>query len=263
MHVRARRRDHEQVTRPREAVDPDVARHLPLGLLDVQVARADDHVDRVDGLGAVGERGDGLSATDRVDPGGARKPASGEHRRVHLAGGTGRSAHGHVGYPGDARGDHAHHDRARVRRPAAGHVDPGTPHRDLPQQHLVPVEVDDGELVSQPRTRNRADVVDRALEPGPDIRIQPLEGGIQVGGGDLDRRRLGAGRVKAPGVVLQRGVALGSDLADDLRHTVAHRRPRGDERSQLRRERDRIAVDRRQALTLHRVAPADDRSPRP
>ena len=89
VHVRARRRDHEQVTWPCEPVDPDVARHLSLRLLDVQVARTDDHVDRLDGLGAVGERGDGLSATDRVHPGGARKPASGKHRLVHVAGGTG------------------------------------------------------------------------------------------------------------------------------------------------------------------------------
>ena len=38
---------HQQVAGPEEAVDPDVARDQPLGLLDVEGARAGDHVDRV------------------------------------------------------------------------------------------------------------------------------------------------------------------------------------------------------------------------
>ena len=37
---------------PGEAVDPDACRELALGLLHVQVAGADDHVDAADRLGA-------------------------------------------------------------------------------------------------------------------------------------------------------------------------------------------------------------------
>ena len=42
---RRRRGDHEQVARAGEAVDADLPEHLALGLLHVQVAGADDHVD--------------------------------------------------------------------------------------------------------------------------------------------------------------------------------------------------------------------------
>ena len=59
--------DHDQVARPGEAVDPDLPEHLPLGLLNVQVSRADDHVDRLDRLGAVRERRDRLRPAHPVD----------------------------------------------------------------------------------------------------------------------------------------------------------------------------------------------------
>ncbi len=45
-------RQHQQVARSGEAVDAHVRRHLPLGLLHVQVARPDDHIDRRDRVGA-------------------------------------------------------------------------------------------------------------------------------------------------------------------------------------------------------------------
>ena len=62
---------HEQVAGAGEAVDADVAGDLALGLLHVEAARAGDHVDAADRLGAVGERGDGLRAAHPqhlVDP---------------------------------------------------------------------------------------------------------------------------------------------------------------------------------------------------
>ena len=43
--VRAGAGQHEQVGRPGEAVDADAAGHLALGLLHVEVAGPDDHVD--------------------------------------------------------------------------------------------------------------------------------------------------------------------------------------------------------------------------
>jgi hypothetical protein len=62
--VRAER--DQQVARAGEAVDADRRRQLVLGLLHVQVARADDHVDARDAVGAVGERGDRLRAAHAV-----------------------------------------------------------------------------------------------------------------------------------------------------------------------------------------------------
>jgi hypothetical protein len=45
---------------------PTRPRQLPLGLLDVEIAGADDHIDGGDRLGAVGERGDRLGAAHAV-----------------------------------------------------------------------------------------------------------------------------------------------------------------------------------------------------
>ena len=39
-------RDHEDLRRSSEEIDPDPTKELPLGLGDVGVARAHDHVDR-------------------------------------------------------------------------------------------------------------------------------------------------------------------------------------------------------------------------
>ena len=61
--------DHHDLRRPgerRRHADPALAGHLALGHRHVHVARADDHVDRADRLGAVGHRGDGLRAADPV-----------------------------------------------------------------------------------------------------------------------------------------------------------------------------------------------------
>ena len=86
--------EQQQIARAGEAVDPDLAEHLALGLLHEQVSWADDDVDRVDRLGAVGERGDGLRASHAVDDARAGQPAGGEHDRVHVTVLAGRCAYG-------------------------------------------------------------------------------------------------------------------------------------------------------------------------
>ena len=67
---------------PGEAVDADVAGHLPLGLLHPQAARPDDHVDRRHRLRAVGERGDRLRAAHPEHGVDLAQRARGEDRRV-------------------------------------------------------------------------------------------------------------------------------------------------------------------------------------
>ena len=59
--------DHHQLGRARDAVDADLADELALRLLHVAVARAGDHVHRLDRSGAEGERRDRLRAAHRVD----------------------------------------------------------------------------------------------------------------------------------------------------------------------------------------------------
>ena len=86
--------DHDEVARSGEAVDADLAEHLALGLLHVQVARPDDHVHAVDRFGAVRQRRHRLRAADPVDRVGTGEPAGAEHDRMNVAIAAGRSAHG-------------------------------------------------------------------------------------------------------------------------------------------------------------------------
>ena len=59
--------DDEDLARPCEHVDVDMAVDLFLGQRDEDVARTRDLVDARDGLRAEGHRSDGLSAADLVD----------------------------------------------------------------------------------------------------------------------------------------------------------------------------------------------------
>ncbi len=113
---------------------PTTSRDLALGLLHVEVSRADDDVDAGDGLGAVGERGDRLRAAHAVDALDAAQSAGAEDGRDRVADAARRRADGDVDHAGRAGGDDAHHDGARVRRAAARHVDRGRSDRHLAQR---------------------------------------------------------------------------------------------------------------------------------
>ena len=65
----------------RQAIDPDAPADDALGLVDVCVAGARDHLHGSDRLGAVGERGNGLGPADCVD-------------LIHLGDGAGGEGHG-------------------------------------------------------------------------------------------------------------------------------------------------------------------------
>ena len=62
----------QDLGRPGEQVDADLAEELALGLGDVGVARPDEHVDALDRLGPERERGDRLDAAEDADLVGAR-----------------------------------------------------------------------------------------------------------------------------------------------------------------------------------------------
>ena len=77
--------DQDDLARPGDAVDVDLAVDLPLGQGDEQVARPDDLVDRRDPLDAVGQGRDGLGAADPVDLGHAQRVAGGQQVGVVAA----------------------------------------------------------------------------------------------------------------------------------------------------------------------------------
>jgi hypothetical protein len=102
----------EQVARAGEAVDADAVADEPLGLLDVEVSRADDHINRSDRVRADCECGDCLGAADPIDLLDAGERTGPQDDGV----GRRRRADDHLLDAGGTRGDDAHHDGARVGR---------------------------------------------------------------------------------------------------------------------------------------------------
>ena len=149
---RARVRITQRSLGPGEAVDPDDPADLPLGLLHVEVAGADDHVDARHALGPVRERGDRLRAAHRVDLVGLAQRRRGEDHGVR------RRGDDDLVDPGRARGHGAHQHRRRVRRPAAGRVDGGPPHGHVAQPHGLALVERDLRLGVEAGRRDRGDV---------------------------------------------------------------------------------------------------------
>ena len=169
----------QQVARAGEPVDADLAEHLPLGLLHVQVAGTDDHVDAVDRLGAVGQRGDRLGAAHPVDDAprrtaGRRRGRPGRPLRRSPGG-----AHTATSSRRQPRGDDAHHDRARVGRPPAGNVDRGRADGHLAQDDALPLRQLDGGSSADAGVGHDAR---RSRSP-------PRSPATQLGGESRDRRR--------------------------------------------------------------------------
>ena len=172
--------DHE-VARPREPVDPDRRRQLALGLLHVQVARADDHVDaaapsrcRTPARRSPARRRSGTRAPPRT-------AGSAEDRRVDLPVRARRRAHDDVQHARRARRHDAHHDRARIRRAPARHIHGGRLHRHLAQR------ITSGPAAARPSTSSLTpawatarDVRDRHLQPGHELQRQPLDRRVEL-----------------------------------------------------------------------------------
>ena len=115
--------DHQDLGGAGDHVDADGAEDQPLGGGDIGVAGAHDLVDRRDGLGAVGERGDGLGPAHAIDLGDPGDLRGGHHRRVEPAVRR-RHDHGDALHAGDARRDRVHQHGTRISGGAARHVEP-------------------------------------------------------------------------------------------------------------------------------------------
>ena len=161
--------DHAQVARAGEAVDADEPAHLPLGLLDVEVAGADDHVDAPDRLGPVRERGDRLRAAHGVDLVGLAERRGGVDQRVR------RRHDDHLVDARGARGHRAHQHRGGIRRPAAGRVHRRAPHGHVAQPHGLALLERHRRVGAQPRRRDRLDVGRRELQRPADVGVEGVE----------------------------------------------------------------------------------------
>jgi hypothetical protein len=218
--------DDEDLGGAGKEVDADLAEELALRLGDIGVARAHDHVNRIDGLGADGERRDGLDAADQVDLVGAGEV----HGRNGCVGddAAGRGCGcGHALHAGDLRGQDGHVGRGEQRVAPAGDVGTHGVHRDvlLAEEHA---RFDLGLEVRERGALQLGEPADVALG-SPDV-VKRLLGHRSHGSRDLlvgeaEGRRGPA--VEALGVLADGRVAARADIGDDARDDVLDGRRRG------------------------------------
>ena len=173
--VRARRRDHGEIGRPREPVDPDHVRDLPLGLLHPQRARPGDHVHPRDRLRAVGQGRHRLGARDGQERVHAAQFRGSDHHRVRRADDV------DLVDAGGPRRDGAHDHGGRIGVAATGRVDRRAPHGHIAQFDRLPLAQGDQPVLVEPRLGDGAHVADRDLETLPN-------GGSEQPAGEPERR---------------------------------------------------------------------------
>ncbi len=115
---------------PAKQVDADAAEQLPLGFRHIGVAGADDHVDRLDALGAERHGGDRLHAAQHVDVVGAAEMHGGDDGRMRPALER-RRAGDDAFHAGDLGGDDRHMRGGDHRIAPARHVAADRVHRDV------------------------------------------------------------------------------------------------------------------------------------
>ena len=180
-----------ELARPGEAVDPDEARDLSLGLGHIGVARTDDPVHPRDRLGAVRHRTDGLCTAGLGHVRGARTLGRVQHGRRDRPVGQRRGAEHDLADPRDDRGDDRHAHRRRIHRTAAGHVAADRLERpdDLAVAHAVAFlpplgrDLPLGQVVEP---------LDQFVERLPELRRRVALGRRQLLVGDQDLAELGA-----------------------------------------------------------------------
>ena len=112
----------QHLGRAGDHVDADRAEHQPLGGRDIGVAGPDDLGDRLDRLGAVGERRHRLRAADAVDLVDAGELGRRQHQRVELAVRR-RHHHDDARHARDLGRHRVHQHRGRIGGGAARHVE--------------------------------------------------------------------------------------------------------------------------------------------
>ncbi len=194
-----------------------IERHHLLRRCDVGVAGANDFVDTRNGIGAIGKGGNRLRAADAV------KTFDAEHcrRRQSLRRGAGRR-HRNALDPRDLRGNHRHQHRRGQRIAPAGNIAANRCDRLHPLSHAHA-------RIHGPHPRPRHLPLGKAA----DVARRPLDGVHELGRNLTPRGfqflatdphgLLFAETVQLPRILSQGFVAVGANLANDLRDRPLHR----------------------------------------
>ena len=121
--------NHQHFAGARQGIDRDPPVDRFFGQGHIEIARTANDVHPRDGFRAVGQRSDGLGATDPIDLVDAREVRGGQDGGVDATVGTGRGDHDHPLHSSHLRGNGVHQHRARVAGTASGHVQTGALHR--------------------------------------------------------------------------------------------------------------------------------------
>jgi hypothetical protein len=221
LRVRAVVGDHQDLGRAGQKVDADPAEQLALGLGDIGVAWADQHVDRPYFIDAVRHRADRLDPAQKKDFVGAAERHRGDGLGVRSAIGRRRAGDDPL-HARDLGGDDAHVGRRDHRIAAARHVAADARDRDA--------------LVAEGHARQGGDldVLERVLlrlRKAADLRlgerdvVDRLLGDAGDKGIDLGLAQAKAGRVppiESFGVRAHRLVAARLNIGKDAAHGLAH-----------------------------------------
>ena len=195
-------------------VDTHVARDNLLGRSDKGVARAGDLVDARNGLGAVRQRGHGLSAAHHIDLVHAAELGCRERIRANQAVLLRRRHHDHALDAGDLGGNGIHKHGGRILRATARHVDADRRERGhLNAEHRAV------------RTRGKPTLLDLALVELADLacsflqrgdkgRIETFERGIDLLLRQAEALQLNA--IKTLAIIAHRGIAVDAHVGHDI-----------------------------------------------
>ena len=196
---------------------PDSAEHDALGRGNIGVARPDDLGDGGDGLGAVGQRRDGLGAADAVDLVDAGEFRGSEHERRYGAAGS-RHHHDDPRHAGDLGRHRVHQHRGRIGGRSARHVEPDRLDCRPARAEFDAERILEAVVPRQLAAVKRLDAVAGKFER----RERFASAGVERGGDLLGRHPqahpVGIEPIELPRVVLERAVAAGGHVVDDGAH---------------------------------------------
>ena len=213
--VRSSVGDHQNLRGPGDGVDPDSAEDHALGRRHIGIAGTDDDIDRLDGLGAIGQCGNRLRPADPIDFVDSRAMRCRQNRGNEFPIRR-RYDHDQSSDPGDLSGNRVHQHRAGIGGRPAWNIEPRRADRCPAQAKAITHTV----VICVP-LRPLAAV--EVFDPG----CGKIDGGDQIGrtrangGGDFIRtnaqsRGIDGDPIETRGIFEQRRIAFRRDTLQNL-----------------------------------------------